>query len=289
MWRGVCLGEQGVERQRRYPSDLTDGQWEIVEPMLPLIKSPGRIPKHPRRAIVDAILYVVRSGCSWRQLPVDFPPWQTVYWQFQQWEKRHVTERILEELREQVRMPEGRDPQPSAGIIDSQSVKAADTVGRDSRGYDAGKKINGRKRFIVTDTLGLLVVVCVMAASWQDRDGAKTTLLGAYLATPIRHVFADSGFAGRLVDWAASRRRMRVEIVRKPAEQRRFAVHPKRWVVERSLAWLTAHRRLARDYERDPAVSEAFIRWAAINTMIRRLDRGRAAKRQPRRLLNPPE
>src|SRR5215213_2692082 len=94
-----------MERQRRYPSDLTDAQWEIVEPMLPLIKSPGRIPKHPRRAIVDAILYVVRSGCSWRQLPVDFPPWQTVYWQFQQWEKRQVTERILKELREQVRLP----------------------------------------------------------------------------------------------------------------------------------------------------------------------------------------
>jgi len=278
-----------MQRQRRYPSDLTDAQWEIVEPMLPLIKSPGRIPKHPRRAIVDAILYVVRSGCSWRQLPVDFPPWQTVYWQFQQWEKRQVTARILEELREQVRLQEGREPRPSAGIIDSQSVKGADTVGRDSRGYDAGKKINGRKRFIVTDTLGLLVVVCVMAASWQDRDGAKTTLLSAYLATPIRHVFADSGFAGRLVDWAATRLQMRVETVRKPAEQRGFAVHPKRWVVERSLAWLTAHRRLARDYERDPAVSEAFIRWAAINTMIRRLDRGRPAKWQARRLLNPPE
>jgi transposase len=278
-----------MERQRRYPSDLTDAQWEIVEPMLPLIKSPGRIPKHPRRAIVDAILYVVRSGCSWRQLPVDFPPWQTVYWQFQQWEQRQVTERILEELREQVRLQEGREAQPSAGVIDSQSVKGADSVGRDSRGYDAGKKVNGRKRFIVTDTLGLLVVVCVMAASWQDRDGAKTTLLSAYLATPMRHVFADAGFAGRLVDWAATRLQMRVEIVRKPAEQRGFAVHPKRWVVERSLAWLTAHRRLARDYERDPAVSEAFIRWAAINTMIRRLDRGRPAKRQTRRPLNPPE
>jgi transposase len=263
-----------VERERRYPSDLTDGQWEIVEPMLPLIKEPGRIPKHPRRAIVDAILYVVRSGCSWRQLPVDFPPWQTVYWQFQQWEQRQVTERILEELREQLRLAVGRDAEPSAGVMDSQSVKAADTVGRDSRGYDAGKKINGRKRFIVTDTLGLLVVVCVMSASWQDRDGAKTTLLSTYLTSPIRYVFADQGFAGKLVDWAAETLQTTVEIVRKPADQRGFVVHPKRWVVERSLAWLTAHRRLARDYERDPGVSEALIRWAAINTMVRRLDRG---------------
>ncbi|GAA4973215.1 IS5 family transposase [Actinoplanes utahensis] len=277
-----------MERERRYPSDLTDEQWEIVEPMLPLVKPPGRIPKHPRRAIVDAILYVVRSGCSWRQLPVDFPPWPTVYWQFQQWEKRQVTERILEELREQVRLAEGRDAEPSAGVLDSQSVKAADTVGSDSRGYDAGKKINGRKRFIVTDTLGLLVVVCVMSAACQDRDGAKTTLLSTYLFSPIRHVFADQGFAGRLVDWAAATLATTVEIVRKPADQRGFVVHPKRWVVERSLAWLTAHRRLARDYERDPAVSEALIRWAAINTMIRRIDRGRPATRQARRVFTTP-
>ena len=267
-----------MERERRYPSDLTDAQWEIIEPLLPLIKSPGRLPKHPRRAIVDAILYVVRSGCSWRQLPVDFPPCQTVYWQFQQWEQRQVTERIPKELREQVRLADGRNAEPSAGIIDSQSVKGADTVGRDSRGYDAGKKINGRKRFIVTDTLGLLVVVCVMAASRQDRDGAKTTLLSTYLSSPIRHVFADHGFAGRLVDWAARALDTTVEIVHKPAEQRGFVVHPKRWVVERSLACLTAHRRLARDYKRDPAASEALIRWAAINTMTRRLDRGRPTR-----------
>ncbi|WIN00814.1 transposase [Actinoplanes oblitus] len=133
-----------------------------------------------------------------------------------------------------------------------------------------------------------MVVVCVMSASWQDRDGAKTTLLSTYLFTPIRHVFADQGFAGRLVDWAADTLKISVEIVRKPAEQRGFVVHPKRWVVERSLAWLTAHRRLARDYEHDPAVSEALIRWAAINTMIRRLDRARPATRQRRRVSSTP-
>ncbi|WP_368857281.1 transposase [Actinoplanes ianthinogenes] len=197
-------------------------------------------------------------------------------------------ERILEELREQLRLAEGREAQPSAAVMDSQSVKAADTVGSDSRGYDAGKKINGRKRFIVTDTLGLQMVVCVMSASWQDRDGAKTSLLSTYLFTPIRHVFADQGFAGRLVDWAEQMLDTTVEIVRKPADQHGFVVHPKRWVVVRSLAWLTAHRRLARDYERDPAVSEASIRWAAINTMIRRLDRGRPATRQRRRTFSTP-
>ena len=275
-------------RERRYPSDLTDTQWEIIEAMLPLPKWMGRPFKHDRRAIVDAILYVVRTGCAWRYLPVDFPPWQTVYGHFTQFNARGTTERILDELRGQVRIAEGRDPEPSAGIIDSQSVKGADTVGADSRGYDAGKKINGRKRFIVTDTLGLLVVVCVMAASWQDRDGAKTTLLSAYLATPIQHVFADQGFAGKLVDWAASRLRMTLEIVRKPAEQHGFAVHPRRWVVERSLAWLTAHRRLARDYERDPEVSEHMIRWAAIGGMLNRVARGGPAVRQARYVIDSP-
>ncbi|MFI5897172.1 IS5 family transposase [Actinoplanes sp. NPDC051513] len=266
---------------------MTDGQWELVEPTLPPIKSPGRIPKHPRRVIVDAFLCVVRSGCSWRQLPADFPPWQTVYWQFQQWERRRVTERILEGLREQVRIAEGREPEPSAGVLDSQSFKAADTVGRDNRGYDAGQRVNGRKGF-VTDTLGLLVVACVMPASWQDREGAKATLLSTYLGSPIRHVFADLGF-GKLVDWSAEILKTTLEIVRTPADQQGFVVHPKRWVVERSFAWLTAHRRLARDCERDPTVSEAFIRWVAINTTVRGLHQGRPTARQARRTFNTSE
>ena len=162
-------------------------------------------------------------------------------------------------------------------------MKGADTVGRDSRGYDAGKRINGRKRFIVTDTLGLLITVVVCAASLQDRDGAKPVLLQAYLVSRIRFVFADSAFAGRLLDWARRILRTTIHIVRKPAGQRGFAVIPRRWAVERTLAWLTAHRRLARDYERHPATSEAMIRWAAINTITRRLARGRPATRQKRR------
>ena len=151
-----------------------------------------------------------------------------------------------------------------------------------SRYRDKGKRINGRKRFIVTDTLGLLIVVVVMAASVQDRDGAKTTLLGMHLTVPVRFVFADAGFAGRLVDWAASILRSTLHIVRKPEGQQGFAIIPRRGAVERTLAWLTAHRRLARHYERDPATSEAMIRWAAINTMTRRLARGHPATRQQR-------
>jgi transposase len=278
-----------MDRVRRYPSDLTDTQWEIIEPMLPLPKWMGRPEKHPRRAVIDAILYVVRTGCAWRYLPVDFPPWQTVYAHFTRWNARGTTERVLDELREQVRIAQGREPEPTAGIIDSQSVKGADTVGRGTRGYDAGKKINGRKRFIVTDTLGLLIVVCVMAASVQDRDGAKTTLLSLFHTVGVRFVLADGGFAGVLVDWCRQVLRTTLEIVRKPAGQKGFVLIPRRWPVERTFAWLTSHRRLVRDYERDPGVSEHMIRWAAINGMLGRLARGGPAHRQRRYEIDSPD
>ena len=274
-----------ARQAKRYPSDTSDEQWALIEPLLPQVKTGGRPEKHPRRAVVDAILYVVRTGCSWRQLPADFPPWQTVYWYFARWEEAKATEKILPVVREQLRLQEGRNAEPSAGLIDSQSVKGADTVGRESRGYDAGKKINGRKRFIVTDTLGLLLAVVVVTAGLQDRDGAKPVLLETYLRTRVRFVFADGAFAGRLLDWAQTLLRTTLHIVRKPAEQRGFAVIPRRWAVERTFAWLTAHRRLARDYERDPAISEAMIRWAAINTITRRIARGGPATRQQKRCL----
>ena len=226
---------------------MTDEQWALIEPLLPQPATEGRREKHPRREIVNAILSVVRSGCPWRYLPAHLPPWQTVYWYFNQWEQAKVTEKILPVVRGQLRVAEGRDCEPSAGLVDSQSVRGADTVGRDSRGYDAGKKVNGRKRFIVTDTLGLLLVVVVCAASRQDRDGAKPVLLETYLRTRVRFVFADGGFAGRLLEWAQTLLATTLQIVRKPADQRGFAVIPRRWAVERTFAWLTAHRRLARD------------------------------------------
>jgi transposase len=278
---------RGRNRRVRYPSDLTDLQWELVQPLLPAPKTGGRPEKHPRRTIVDAILYVVRTGCSWRQLPADFPPWETVYWYFTRWEQAKATEKILATVREQLRVAEGRHPEPSAGLVDSQTVKGADTVGTHTRGYDAGKKINGRKRFIVTDTLGLLLTVVVCAASMQDRDGAKPVLLQTYLASPVRFVFADAAFAGRLLQWAARFLATTIHIVRKPAGQQGFAVIPRRWAVERTLAWLTAHRRLARDYERDPAISEAMIRWAAINLITRRIARGGPATRPQKRVFTP--
>jgi transposase len=272
-----------ARRTGRYPSDTSDEQWAVIEPLLPPVNPGGRPEKHPRRAVVDAILYVVRTGCAWRQLPADFPPWQTVYWYFVRWEQAKATEKILPVVRAQLRVAEGRDPEPSAGLIDSQTVKGADTVGCESRGYDAGKKVNGRKRFIVTDTLGLLLVVVVLTAGVQDRDGAKPVLLDTRLRTRVRFVFADGAFAGRLLDWAHTILATTLHIVRKPAGQRGFAVIPRRWAVERTFAWLPAHRRLARDSERHPATSEAMIRWAAINTITRRIARGGPATRQHRR------
>jgi|tagenome__1003787_1003787.scaffolds.fasta_scaffold20309690_1 transposase len=276
-------------RVQRYPSDLSDAEWAVVEPLLPAPTAHprgGRPEKHARRDIVDAILYVVRSGCAWRQLPVDFPPWETVYWYFTRWEQQKLTFRMVDALRAQVRVGEGREPEPSAGLMDSQSVKGADTVGVETRGYDAGKKVNGRKRFIATDTLGLLLVVLVLPASVQDRDGAKQLLLElrhrqrmARAARRVRHLFADSGFAGKLVEWAHALLKTTIEIVRKPQGQKGFAVIPRRWAVERTLAWLTSYRRLARDYERHPATSEAIIRWAAITTMTRRIARAKPATR----------
>ena len=199
-----------------YPSDLTDAQWELIAPMV-VPRPGGRPATHPRRRIVDAILYLNRTGCSWRQLPHDFPPWETVYWYFR-WVTTSVsTHRIHDALRAAVRDAAGRDPMASAGIVDAQSVKGADTVGAHSRGYDAGKKVNGRKRHIVVDTLGLLVVVLVTAASLQDRDGGRRILDRARMAMPsIALVWADGGYAGKLVTWVARYCRIVVRVCASP-------------------------------------------------------------------------
>jgi transposase len=256
---------------RPYPSDLTDQQWALIEPMVP-VKPGGRPAKHPRRRIVNAILYVNRTGCSWRQLPHDFPPWDTVYWYFKRWNQDGTTDRIHDALRDATRDAAGRDPMASAGIVDAQSVKAADTVGTDSRGYDGGKKVNGRKRHVVVDTIELLVVVLVTAASLQDRDGGRLVLDKARMKMPsIALVWADGGYAGRCVEFARRVLRISLEIVKKPEGQHTFEVLPRRWVVERTLAWLVRCRRLDRDYERLPEHAEAMVKWSMIGLMTRRL------------------
>lgn len=261
-----------MSSNRRYPSDLTDAQWALVEPLLSPPKPGGRHEAHPRREVVNAVLYLLRTGCSWRQLPKDFAPWETVYWHFKRWRDDGSLDRLHDTLRERVREAEGREAQPTAAIIDAQSVKGADTVGRDTRGYDAGKKTNGRKRHIVVDTIGLMVIVLVTAANVQDRDGARPALEAVRRAFPtISLVWADGGYAGKLVEWAKTAARIVLEIVRKPEGQRTFEVLPRRWVVERTLSWICKCRRLDHDYERLPKTSVAMVKWAMVGLMTRRL------------------
>jgi putative transposase len=253
---------------------MTDAQWKEIKPELPPPSKDGRPEKYPRRDIVDGILYMTHNGCVWRALPSDFPPCWTVYSYFKKWRDDGTTAKINNSLRRKARIAEGRDPEPSAAIIDSQSVKAASTVGANSRGYDAGKKVNGRKRFIVVDTLGMLLAVLVTAASAHDHHGGQRLLADMHVShRRTRHVFADSGFAGTFVEWARDILNTTVEVVRKKPDQTGFVVLPKRWVVERTLAWIMACRRLCRDYERRTDTSESFIQWAMIKKMSRWLAR----------------
>jgi len=260
--------------KRRYPTDVTDRQWELVEALLP--DPPpgpaGRPVVHDKREIVNAILYHVRAGGAWRMLPKDFPPWQTVYGYFRDWSNDGTLQALHDALREQVRVKESRGAEPSAGIVDSQSLKGADTVPAASRGFDAGKRINGRKRHIVVDTIGLMLVVMVTAACVQDRNGGESILGRLHRALgSVRHIFADGGYQGALIELAKRSWEIAVEVVKKPADQIGFAVLPRRWVVERTFSWLMRWRRLVRDYERLPETHEAMLHVAMIGLMLNRL------------------
>jgi transposase len=205
---------------------------------------------------------------------VDFPPWQAVYAFFERWNARGLPQRLVDRLRGRLRVAHGRADLPTAGSIDSQSVKAADTVGAASRGFDGGKKINGRKRHLAVDTLGLLLTVVVTAASVQDRDGAYRllALLRERFST-ISLVWADGGYAGRLLSWANTVLALTLTIVKRSDDATGFVVLPRRWVVERTFGWLLRYRRLVRDYERRPEHHEAMVLWATITIMTRQLDR----------------
>ena len=235
----------------------------------------GRPRIWPARRIVEAILYLDRTGCAWRYLPADFPPWQTVYWYFAAWRDDGTLARLHAQLRARTRTAAGRNPQPTAAVIDSQSVRAADTVPRASRGWDAAKKVNGRKRHIAVDTTGLVLDVVITPASVQDRQGARPLLWNTRRACPrVRLIWADAGYtskAGKLAMWAGTLK-MTVCIVAR-RDRHSFEVLPRRWVVERTFAWISKHRRTVRDYEHLPASHEAMILWAMTALMTRRLAR----------------
>lgn len=250
--------------------------WAVLAPLMPVrdLRKGGRPRKWGDRLILDSIFYVLRSGCPWRMLPHDLAPPDAAHRWFTTWRKDGTWDRIHDELRRQVRMQAGREPEPTAAVLDAQSIKSSE--GGQSRGFDAGKKTTGRKRHLIVDTMGLLLVVMVTSASVNDRPGGRAIL--ARLAEAFRTValvWADGGYANSvdstLLSWAKDKLSLLLEIVKRSDDVKGFKVLPRRWVVERTLGWLVRNRRLARDYERLTANSEAMIKVAMIRLMATRL------------------
>jgi putative transposase len=255
----------------RYTSDVTDMEWQLIHYCFPRARQTGRPRQHSYRELLNAMFYVVRTACQWRNLPKDFAPWRTVYHYFRLWKRTRLWEQIHTHLREHLRQVEGRKRHATAGIIDSQSVKSTECS--QERGYDAGKKVNGRKRHVLVDTLGLVLLVLVLPANLQDRDGARQLLekfFGQNSRRRVKHIWADGGYAGALIAWAHKLWRCTIEIVKR-TEAHTFKVLPRRWVVERTFGWLGRYRRLNRDYERLSRTGETVVYVAMIRLMLARL------------------
>ena len=264
-----------IHRQA-YQSDLKDQEWKWLKRFLPqpsTLGTRGRPQEWPMREIANALLYLLRTGCQWRMLPHDLPPWQTVYYHYRKWRMNRLWEKINRLLCREVRQQAGREATPSAAIVDAQSVKT--TLVKGERGFDAGKRVNGRKRHIVVDTMGLLLLVLVTTGNVQDKPGGKQLLSQLYqrLHLPrLKLLWADAGYRGQpFADWVKTSFGWVWEVVKRNDDLKGFHVLPRRWVVERTFGWLNNYRRLSKDYEELPNTSESLIYLAMSHLMLRRL------------------
>ncbi len=248
-----------------YPTNISDSQWQIILKDL----DTERNRKYDLREIVNAILYLVKTGCQWRMMPGDFAPWKTVYYYFSIWKKGGIFEVIHEALVEKVRVMEGKKEEPTAGIIDAQSVKNT-LVSSENKGFDAGKKIKGIKRHIIVDTLGLVLAVVIQSASIQDRDGAVDVVNKLCESwRKVVKIFADGGYRGQLIKTIKTKFKIELEIIKRD-EQHTFKILPKRWIVERTFAWIDTNRRNSKNYERLNNTSVAMVHLSAIRIMLKR-------------------
>jgi putative transposase len=261
--------------RKTYSTDLSDAQWARLQSYLPVPKAEGRPRTHSLRDVLDAIFYVLKSGCHWRLLPHDFPPWSTVHYHFRRFRLSGLWSLILKALHTAERNRAGKDPQPTAAIIDSQSVKSVEESAPPN-GYDAHKNVKGRKRHLLVDTLGLPLSIYVTSADVQDRGGAQGLLAGLKALLPrLKKIWADGAYTGdKLADWCKEQGGWELQIVERSADIEGFAVLPHRWIVERTFGWLMRNRRLSKDYERLVQTSETFIEVAMIRLILKRLAKG---------------